>query len=74
MGMHLIKCESLTSVFIPESVIKIGNQAFASCPNLIIYGKIESYAEQYSKENGIPFNTILMKLQNIRINDYLKKL
>ena len=59
-------------MFIPESVIKIGNQAFVSCPNLIIYGNVGSYAEQYSKEKGIPFNTILIKLQNIRINDYLK--
>lgn len=48
-------CEQLTSVTIPNSVQSIGNRTFKGCDNLTIKGYTGSYAEQYAKENGIPF-------------------
>jgi len=45
-------------VTIPDSVTGIGPYAFNGCESLTaIYGKAGSYAETYSKEQGIPFST-----------------
>ena len=51
-------CTSLTSVDIPRSVTKIDHGAFDGCDKLVIKGYAGSYAEQYAKENGIPFEAI----------------
>lgn len=48
-------CSSLEKITIPKSVTKIGDYAFWYCPKVTIYGESGSYAEQYAKENGIPF-------------------
>lgn len=48
-------CSNLEKVTIPKSVSEIGYDAFYNCPKLTIYGESGSYAEQYAKENGIPF-------------------
>lgn len=48
-------CNNLTSIVIPESIIRIGSQAFSCCESLVLYGYSYSYAEQYAKENNIPF-------------------
>lgn len=50
-------CTSLTSVAIPDSVInfELGESVFCDCDNVTVYGKAGSYAEQYCKENEIPF-------------------
>lgn len=48
-------CESLSSVRIPASVNEITKDAFANCPKLTIHAPAGSYAEQYAKENNIPF-------------------
>ena len=45
----------LVSVAIPKSVTAIGEQVFEDCPYVSIHGEKGSYAEQYAKENGIPF-------------------
>ena len=45
----------LTSVTIPASVTSIGKSAFAKNPKLTIHAPAGSYAEQYAKENNIPF-------------------
>ena len=48
-------CKDLAELNIPESVIEIGEGAFAGCGSLTIHAPAGSYAEQYAKENNIPF-------------------
>lgn len=53
-----IGCISLENITIPKSVTKIDFTAFANCPELIINGERNSYAEKYAKEYNIPFRLI----------------
>ena len=53
--MTFVRCSSLTDIFIPDSVTNIGKQAFDDCPNLTLTVGRNSYAEQYAKENNIPY-------------------
>lgn len=46
-------CGRLKKVYLPKSVEKIAH--FAFCYKSTIYAPIGSYAEQYAKENNIPF-------------------
>ena len=48
-------CGGLTNIIIPDSVTEIGQEAFADCHKLTIHAPAGSYAEQYAKENNIPF-------------------
>lgn len=48
-------CASLSELSIPASVTAIGNDALSGCKNLTIHAPAGSYAEQYAKENNIPF-------------------
>lgn len=48
-------CASLSELSVPNSVTAIGNDAFSGCKNLTIHAPAGSYAEQYAKENNIPF-------------------
>ena len=48
-------CSGLTSVTIPDSVTGIGPDAFWGCEELTLYVSEGSYAEQYAKENEIPY-------------------
>ena len=48
-------CRSLTDVYLPQSVEKIGDYAFAHCPKLTLHVPAGSYAEQYAKEHNIRF-------------------
>ena len=48
-------CSNLTSVTIPASVMNIDYSAFHNCPNLTIHAPAGSYAEQYARDNTIPF-------------------
>lgn len=49
------ECDSLTSVHIHENVTEIGENAFADCPNLILTVCPGTVAEQYAKDNDIPY-------------------
>ena len=48
-------CNCLKSVTIPDSVISIDDNAFYRCVILTIYGYENTCAEEYAKENDIPF-------------------
>ena len=48
-------CTCLTDITIPDSVTSIDCFAFHDCPKLTIHAPAGSYAEQYAKENNIPF-------------------
>ena len=50
-------CKSLTTVMIPGSVTNIRERTFTFCPKVTIHAPAGSYAEQYAKENNIPFVT-----------------
>ena len=56
-ALAFMNCSQLTKISIPASVKTIGTEAFAGCPNLTIHAPAGSYAEQYAKENNIPFVT-----------------
>ena len=49
------ECKKLTSITIPDGVTSIGYSAFYGCKKLTIHAPAGSYAEQYAKENNIPF-------------------
>ena len=52
-------CTSLESIVLPETVREIGREAFINCKKLTIFGKEGSYAEEYAKNNGIPFTKVI---------------
>ena len=52
------ECKNLNKVVIPETVQTIDKKAFKNSKNVVIYGKKESYAAFFAKENNISFNEI----------------
>lgn len=48
-------CKKLKKVIIPEGIKYISNSAFENCPNIVIYGKENSYAHRYALNNKIKF-------------------
>ncbi len=61
-------CPNLQTLKLPKSVNAIefdeSNNIVTNSPNVTIYGKTGSYAEQYAKRYGIPFSTAVPKLKN----------
>ena len=51
-------CSKLTDITIPDSVTNIDGNAFSSCNKLTIHTPAGSYAEQYARTNGIPYETL----------------
>ena len=51
-------CSNLTSISIPETVNRIDGWAFFGCRWLTICAPADSYAEQYAREQKIPFKAI----------------
>lgn len=52
------ECKKLKSINIPKNVTRIADSAFEFCTCFTINGYKGSYAEQYAKENNIPFKEI----------------
>ena len=50
-------CVNLTKITIPASVTEFRDKIFQDCDNVTIYCEAGSAAEQYAKENDIPFVT-----------------
>ena len=48
-------CDSLTSLTIPAGVTDIDEDAFAGCDNLTLIVTPGSFAEEYAKDNRIPY-------------------
>ena len=48
-------CSKLRDITIPASVQRIHKESFVRCKKLTIHAPAGSYAEQYAKENNIPF-------------------
>lgn len=59
------RCQYLSSITIPGSVTSIGERAFADTPNVTIHGSAGSYAENYAKENNIPFVADLAPISTV---------
>lgn len=60
-------CTSLTKVLIPDSVRSINSYnggSFGNCKNLTIYGYEGSYAQTFSQNNSIPFDSIMAYYQS----------
>ena len=51
-------CWALTDIVLPASLTTIGRDAFRMCPKRIIHAPAGSRAEQYAKENSIPFEAV----------------
>ena len=58
-------CPALSSAVLPESVAAIGPGAFSGSPELVIYCKAGSYAEQYAQTAGYQTQTVTDFLLNI---------
>ena len=55
IGEGVFANTALEAVYIPRSVISIGNDAFKKTSDLIIYGHRNSYAQKYALANGFEF-------------------
>ncbi|HJB57316.1 MAG TPA: leucine-rich repeat domain-containing protein [Candidatus Flavonifractor intestinipullorum] len=51
-------CDNMTRVTFQSSTTKIARTAFICCKKLTIHAPAGSYAEQYAKENNIPFQAL----------------
>lgn len=49
------ECSGLEVIHIPAGVMSIGADCFGDCPKLTIHAPAGSCAEQYAKDNNIPF-------------------
>ena len=48
-------CDNLEKAYLPESVVKIGDEAFGDCQYLTMYVRENSAALQYARSENIPF-------------------
>ena len=48
-------CQNLKKIYIPPCVSNIDKTAFENCPDVVIYGKADSYAQKFAGNNNIPF-------------------
>lgn len=48
-------CKALSSVVLPESMERIDVSAFQGCKKITFTVPLNTYAEQYCKDNGLSF-------------------
>ncbi len=58
IGPKAFANSKLDSVILLEKITYIWDDSFENCKNLVIKGYKGSYAEEYAKENGMPFEAI----------------
>lgn len=51
-------CPNLTRLTIPANITYVGKFAFDRCEKLVVLAEQNSCAEEYAKENNIPFETV----------------
>lgn len=62
-------CAGLEAVYLPPAVKAIGADAFAGCPtDLILFGELDSFAEQYALANNIMFLASSMPFTDVSEN------
>lgn len=61
-------CTALTRVEVPEAVEKIGENAFVSCPQLVLYCYGQTYAEKYASEKNLPYKLVETEVEKINIS------
>ncbi|MGN1458455.1 MAG: sigma-70 family RNA polymerase sigma factor [Acutalibacteraceae bacterium] len=69
IGVICNNCPNLSEVIIPESVNRIDDGTFTNCPNLTLKVKAGSYAEQYAKQNNIPYTIYEMRKQESSVEE-----
>ena len=71
-------CEALQDITLLSNVNNIGYGCFLGCDNLTMYVEAGSYAEQYAKENNIPYkllNDIQLNIpQNVTLSPKYNKI
>ena len=55
LSRAFLGCVALKEVTIPASARGIASDAFENCSDLVIYCSVGSYAEQFAKNNNIPY-------------------
>ena len=53
-----VGCKNFEVVILPESVTQISEDAFEGCPEVTVFAPGGSYAEQFAKEKGYPFEAL----------------
>ena len=60
-------CQSLKKVVLYPEVTDIAEDAFEDCNSLILFGAEGSYAEEYARLRGIPFQNIAIPYLNLTL-------
>lgn len=58
IGIRAFADSSLRQIYIPAACTSIATDAFANITDLVIYGKVGSYAETYASAHGFVFRTV----------------
>ncbi len=75
-------CSSLENLSVPPSVVKVGKEAFGYIPSnfgaavkggFVIYGQLNSTANEYADNNGIRFSAAPESLRVLAIHDKTEK-
>lgn len=54
---EFLNCANLRNAYIPATVTALNESCFQGCPKVVFHVEKGSYAEEYARENGIPYKT-----------------